>query len=70
MGIDRTMDAVQWLAGIAAVIVLVWMSVLSLEADYVLEWHVLIGMLAVIIILLYGVEALENIIETWRGRGD
>lgn len=70
MGIDRTMDAVQWLAGITAVLVLVWMSVLSLEADYVLEWHVLIGMLAVIIILLYGVEALENIIETWRGRGD
>lgn len=60
---------IRWGAGLAAAAVLVWMSYLSMQDGYSLQFPVIAGMLAVIVLLMYGVDELENVIESWRGTG-
>lgn len=66
MSASQAQETIQWIAGIMAATVLVYMSILSLQQDYILSWPALVGMLALIILLLYGAQTLESIIKAWR----
>jgi len=57
---------VRWVGGLVASGVLVYLSVLSVREDFTLEPQVIVGLLALIIILMYGAESLEAIIKSWR----
>lgn len=63
----RIHTLLRWVAGTVASGVLMHMMLLSIEQDVRLHTEYILGMLALIVILLYGPEALANIIESWRG---
>ena len=69
MDLETVKDVIQWSAGISAAAVLVYMSILSLQVEYVLKWPVIVAMLSLIILLLYGASALEGIVDSWKGGG-
>lgn len=57
----------RWVAGLVASGVLVYMSYMSMKMNLALETPVILGMLALIVLLMFGVESLEKLIKTWRG---
>lgn len=60
-------NTIQWLAGMGAATTLIYMSYLSLQADFALRPHVIVGMLGLIVLLLYGKDPLIRLIEAWKG---
>lgn len=52
----------------ATAIVLVYMSYLSMSEGYTLAWPVIIGMLATVVLLMYGSTELNTIVRSWRGK--
>lgn len=64
--LQRIQLQIRWTAGLGASCVLVYLSVLSVRENYTLETPVIIGMLSLIIILMYGADALTSLVESWK----
>lgn len=62
-------DMARWATGLVASAVLMYMAFLSLQEGVSLRTDVIVGLLALIIILLYGVDSLVDLIDAWRGDG-
>lgn len=60
---------VRWVVGMVASGAMIYMSFRSMSAGFSLSPYVIAGMLALIVLLVYGVEPLEDLIDSWRGRG-
>ena len=65
--LQRIQTQIRWMAGLTASGVLVYLSVLSVQRNYTLETPVIVGMLSLIIILMYGADALTSLVESWKG---
>lgn len=57
----------RWFAGLGVAAVLVYMSYLSLQEGFSLSVPVIGGMLATIVLLMYGTTELAALIDAWRG---
>lgn len=60
---------IRWSSGLIASGVLVYLSFLSIRDSFTLEPPVILGLLALIVILMYGADSLESMIESWKGGG-
>lgn len=67
--VPRTQDAVRWLLGLVASGLLMYMSYLSLQEDFTLQTPVIAGMLALVVVLMFGAKTLEGLIDSWKGGG-
>lgn len=61
---------IRWVAGLLSSGVLVYLSILSIQEGYSLESPVIIGLLTLVVVLMYGADALEDILDSWRGGSD
>lgn len=67
MNSKRIQKQIRWSAGLAASGMLVYMSFLSMSENYTLTLPVITGMLAVIVLLMYGTSELTSIIDSYHG---
>ena len=65
--IEKTQRYIRWVACLVASLVLIYMSYISMRMNFTLETPVILGMIALIVLLMFGVESLERLIETWKG---
>lgn len=56
---------IRWTAGLATAMMLVYMSYLSMTEGYILQWPVLVGMIAVIILLMYGTTEMNRFLNAY-----
>lgn len=59
-------DMPQQIIGWGVAIAVVVMSYLSGSDGFHLEWHVMLGLLALVFMLLYGKSATVDLADSWR----
>lgn len=64
---DPAHHYLRWVAGTAASGVMMYLMVFAIERDVSLQPTIILAMLGLITLLLYGPDAIVNIIEAWRG---
>lgn len=67
---DAAKQAVRLAVGLTASGALIYLSYLSLKQHFTLDPAVIVGMLALITLMVYGVGGVETLIDSWRGGGD
>lgn len=69
-GIDTVFTIIRTVAGLVAFGVLVYMSYLTGFEDFSLTWHIVFGMLAAIVLIMYGPEELGRLLDRRGGHRD
>lgn len=64
---DDAFEIVQFLAGIVAFGVAMYLIFLSGSDDFTLNPFVLMTMIAILVLLLYGPNELRELVSAWRG---
>lgn len=60
---------ISWVLGMALSVVLAGMFFLTLDEGFAMSRTVMVGSLVLIVVLMYGPDAVAAIVEAWRGGG-
>lgn len=64
---DAAKRIIRLVVGLAASAMLIYLSFLSVRQGFTLDPAVIVGMLALITLMVYGADAVEDLLDAWRG---